>query len=49
MSPHVRLFRAGVPAGSAQRLSPVAAVHSRLLPLLMMNLAAVAASFSIEN
>ena len=49
MSAHVRLFGAGLPGAIAHRLYLEAAVQSRLLLLLALNLAAVAASFSIEN
>lgn len=49
MSAHVRLFRAALPAGSAQSLYPDAAAQSRLVFLLALNLVAVAASFPIEN
>jgi hypothetical protein len=49
MSALARMLRAGLPVGDAQSLYANAAVQSRLLLLLAINLAAVAASFSIEN
>jgi hypothetical protein len=49
MSANVCLFRAGFPAGGARSLYPDAPAQLRLALIVVMNLAAVAACFFIEN